>query len=148
MNPTNSQLIHAVVELVIGTCITVWLNRKISTVTQRVVLLENKNKYYENTIVQHHELIKKLFSLLQTMSPETVKITNPSAASASVKNTVPVPVPVPVPEISKITSIPVNPGKSRKIPAGEGEVRQIPVNPGKSQFRGGGVGDVIVYRSS
>ena len=100
MNNINSQLIHAVVELVIGTCITVWLNRKISTVTQRVVLLENKNKYYENTIVQHHELIKKLFSLLQTMSPETVKITNPSAASASVKNTVPVPVPVPVPEDS------------------------------------------------
>jgi len=91
MNHTNSQLIHAVVELVIGTCITVWLNRKISTVTQRVVFLENKIKYYENTIIQHHELIKKLFSIIQTMSPEMVKITKPS--SDSFKNTVPDPVP-------------------------------------------------------
>ena len=81
MNNTNSQLIHAVVELVIGTCITVWLNRKISTVTQKVVFLEDKIKYYENTLVQHHELIKKLFSIIETISPEMVKITKPPSSS-------------------------------------------------------------------
>lgn len=81
MNNTNSQLIHAAVELVIGACITFWLNRKISTVTQKVGHLEDKIKYYENTLIQHHELIKKLFSIIETISPEMVSMTKPPSDS-------------------------------------------------------------------
>ena len=78
MNKSNShntsQLIHAGVELVVGACITFWLNRKISSVSQKVSLLEDKLKFYESMLSQHHEFIKKLFSLLENTSP-TAKMT-------------------------------------------------------------------------
>ena len=80
MNKSNShntsQLIHAGVELVVGACITFWLNRKISSVSQKVGLLEDKLKFYESMLSQHHELIKKLFSILETTS-HTAKMSNP-----------------------------------------------------------------------
>ena len=79
MNKSNShntsQLIHAGVELVVGACITFWLNRKISSVSQKVGLLEDKLKFYESMLSQHHELIKKLFSILETTS-HTAKMSN------------------------------------------------------------------------
>ena len=84
MNKSNShntsQLIHAGVELVVGACITFWLNRKISSVSQKVGLLEDKLKFYESMLSQHHELIKKLFSILETTS-HTAKMGNPVAAT-------------------------------------------------------------------
>ena len=84
MNKSNShntsQLIHAGVELVVGACITFWLNRKISSVSQKVSLLEDKLKFYESMLSQHHELIKKLFSILETTS-HTAKMSNPVAAT-------------------------------------------------------------------
>ena len=84
MNKSNShntsQLIHAGVELVVGACITFWLNRKISSVSQKVGLLEDKLKFYESMLSQHHELIKKLFSILETTS-HTAKMSNPVAAT-------------------------------------------------------------------
>ena len=84
MNKSNShntsQLIHAGVELVVGACITFWLNRKISSVSQKVSLLEDKLKFYESMLSQHHELIKKLFSILETTS-HTAKMGNPVAAT-------------------------------------------------------------------
>ena len=54
------QLLHAGIELVIGTGITFWLHRKISRVDKRVSVLEEKLKYYENIINRHHELLKSL----------------------------------------------------------------------------------------
>lgn len=88
MNKSNShntsQLIHAGVELVVGACITFWLNRKISSVSQKVSLLEDKLKFYESMLSQHHELIKKLFSLLENTSP-TAKMT-PLAADPQIEN--------------------------------------------------------------
>ena len=84
MNKSNShntsQLIHAGIELVVGACITFWLNRKISSVSQKVSLLEDKLKFYESMLSQHHELIKKLFSILETTS-HTAKMGNPVAAT-------------------------------------------------------------------
>lgn len=77
MNKSNShntsQLIHAGIELVVGACITFWLNRKISSVSQKVSLLEDKLKFHESMLSQHHELIKKLFSIFETTS-HTAKI--------------------------------------------------------------------------
>ena len=67
-SPHTSQLIHAAVELVVGACITFWLNRKISTVSQKVGVLEDKLKFYENMLGQHHELIKKLFTIIERIS--------------------------------------------------------------------------------
>ena len=67
-SPHTSQLIHAAVELVVGACITFWLNRKISTVSQKVGILEDKLKFYENILGQHHELFKKLFALMENTS--------------------------------------------------------------------------------
>lgn len=56
------QLLHAGIELVVGTGITFWLHRKISRVDKRVSVLEEKLKYYENIINRHHELLKSLCS--------------------------------------------------------------------------------------
>ena len=67
-SPHTSQLIHAAVELVVVACITFWLNRKISTVSQKVGILEDKLKFYENILGQHHELFKKLFALMENTS--------------------------------------------------------------------------------
>ena len=78
MNNSNSQLIHAAVELVVGACITFWLNRKISTVSKKVGLLEDKLKFFENMLTQHHELIKKLFSIIENGS---IPITKPQTTS-------------------------------------------------------------------
>ncbi len=72
---TTSQLIHAAVELVVGACITFWLNRKISAVSQKVGLLEDKLKFYENMLGQHHELIKKLFSIVENTARGSVPLT-------------------------------------------------------------------------
>ena len=84
MNKTNShntsQLIHAGIELVVGACITFWLNRKISSVSQKVCLLEDKLKFYESMLSQHHELIKKLYSILEDTS-HAVKIDKPVPVS-------------------------------------------------------------------
>ena len=75
---TTSQLIHAAVELVVGACITFWLNRKISKVSQKVGLLEDKLKFCENMLGQHHELIKKLFSIIENASRGSVPLTKPA----------------------------------------------------------------------
>ena len=84
MNKSNShntsQLIHAGIELVVGACITFWLNRKISSVSQKVCLLEDKLKFYESMLSQHHELIKKLYSILENTS-HAAKIDKPAAVS-------------------------------------------------------------------
>ena len=83
MNNSNShkisQLIHAGIELVIGACITFWLNRKISTVSQKVSLIEDKLKFYESMLSQHHDLIKKLFSIMETTTntPKIEKMAPP-----------------------------------------------------------------------
>jgi hypothetical protein len=83
MNNTTPQLIHAAVELVVGAGITFWLNRKISALSQKVGVLEDKLKFYENMVGQHHELIKKLFTLIESGSLGAVKI--PQAPPAPFK---------------------------------------------------------------
>jgi len=80
-SPHTSQLIHAAVELVVGACITFWLNRKISTVSKKVGLLEDKLKFFENLLGQHHELIKKLFANIEIASLGVAKITKSSPES-------------------------------------------------------------------
>jgi len=77
-SPHTSQLIHAAVELVVGACITFWLNRKISTVSQKVGVLEDKLKFFENMLGQHHEVIKKLFASIESTSSGMAKITKSS----------------------------------------------------------------------
>ena len=81
---TTSQLIHAAVELVVGACITFWLNRKISTVSQKVGLLEDKLKFCENMVGQHHELIKKLFSIIENTARGSVHIPKPTTQTTPV----------------------------------------------------------------
>ena len=54
------QLIHAGIELVVASAVTFWLNRKISRLSHRVTLLDEKVKYYEQIVNQHHALLKKL----------------------------------------------------------------------------------------
>lgn len=89
MNKSNShntsQLIHAGVELVVGAGVTFWLNRKISSVSQKVSLLEDKLKFFESMLTQHHELIKKLFSNLETPS-RTAKIDTPVPVTKTPSN--------------------------------------------------------------
>jgi len=80
-SPHTSQLIHAGVELVVGACITFWLNRKISTVSKKVGVLEDKLKFFENLLGQHHELIKKLFANIEIASLGVAKITKSSPES-------------------------------------------------------------------
>ena len=80
-SPPTSQLIHAGVELVVGACITFWLNRKISTVSKKVGVLEDKLKFFENLLGQHHELIKKLFANIEIASLGVAKITKSSPES-------------------------------------------------------------------
>ena len=106
---TTSQLIHAAVELVVGTCITFWLNRKISKVSQKVGLLEDKLKFYETLLGQHHELIKKLFSIIENTAHGSVPLTKPAIPETTplpgFRFAEPVPVPVPNSE-SGLTSLP------------------------------------------
>ena len=89
MNKSNShntsQLIHAGVELVVGAGVTFWLNRKISAVSQKVSLLEDKLKFFESMLTQHHELIKKLFSNLEAPS-RTAKIDTPVPVTKTPSN--------------------------------------------------------------
>ena len=86
MNKSNShntsQLIHAGIELVVGACVTFWLNRKISSVSQKVCLLEDKLKFYESMLSQHHELIKKLYSIIEG-TPPAVKMDKPTPTPVS-----------------------------------------------------------------
>ncbi len=79
------QLLHAGIELVIGTGITFWLHRKISRVDKRVSVLEDKLKYYENIINRHHELLKSLCSPPPVDSaPRSTHIRSPAGAPAPV----------------------------------------------------------------
>ena len=106
---TTSQLIHAAVELVVGACITFWLNRKISKVSQKVGLLEDKLKFYETMLGQHHELIKKLFSIIENTAHGAVPLTKPAIPETTAPPGIRLPVPVSVPNPnseSGLTSLP------------------------------------------
>lgn len=125
MNKSNShntsQLIHAGIELVVGAGVTFWLNRKISAVSQKVCLLEDKLKFFESMLTQHHELIKKLFSNLET-TPRTAKIDIPVPVTKTASN----------PEIIKTDTLP-EPLERVQKEANEAEMFSI-VEPTPADF--------------
>lgn len=59
-NTLTPQLVHAGIELVVGSGITFWLNRKITRVSEKMDELDKKIQFHDSILSQHQELIKKL----------------------------------------------------------------------------------------
>lgn len=112
-------LVHAGVELVVASAVTFWLNRKIKRLSRRVTLLDDKVKYYEQLVNQHHTVLKNLCKVgIRPASAEAgsrAPLSKPDLSPISPPSAPPSPPPVPSTPLTTFAA-PVSPDSSNVEP--------------------------------